>query len=56
MKWAREAKESSLLEAVARERMVYTAGWKRLSRCYGGLWNVEISGGIVIAFSSESCV
>jgi hypothetical protein len=35
--WAREAEESPLLEAVARERLVKTAGWKRLSGCCGDL-------------------
>jgi hypothetical protein len=30
-----EAEESSLLEAVAREQLVKTAGWKRLSGCCG---------------------
>jgi hypothetical protein len=31
--WAQEAVETPWLEAVARERLVKTAGWKRLSRC-----------------------
>jgi hypothetical protein len=30
-----------------------TAGWKRLSGCCGDLWIVEISGGAVIACSSD---
>jgi hypothetical protein len=36
--WDREAQESPMLEAVARERLMKTqlAG-KRLSRCYGDL-------------------
>jgi hypothetical protein len=33
-----------------------TAYWKRLSRCCGDLWIVEISSGTVITCSSESCV
>jgi hypothetical protein len=33
----REAEESPLLEAAARERLVKTAGWKRLSVCCGAL-------------------
>jgi hypothetical protein len=36
----REAKESPLLEAVARERLVKTAGWKSLSGCCGDLQSV----------------
>jgi hypothetical protein len=32
-----------------------TAGWEKLSGCYGDLWIVDISGGAVIACSSESC-
>jgi hypothetical protein len=54
--WAHEAEESPLLEAVARERLVKTAGWKRLSRCCGDLWSVEISDSAVITCSSEWCV
>jgi hypothetical protein len=44
--WVREAEESPLLEAIAREWLVKTqqAG-KWLSRCCGDLWIVEISGG-----------
>jgi hypothetical protein len=53
--WAREAEESPLLEVVARERPVKTAGFKRLSVCCGDLWIAEISGGAVIACSSKSC-
>jgi hypothetical protein len=33
-----------------------TAGWKRLSGCCSDLRIVEISGGVVIACSSELCV
>jgi hypothetical protein len=29
-----EAEESPLIEAIARERLVKIAGWKRLSWCY----------------------
>jgi hypothetical protein len=32
-----------------------TAGWKRLSVCCGGLQIAEISGGTIIACTSESC-
>jgi hypothetical protein len=32
-----EAEESLLLEAVAKEQLVKTAGWKRLSGCCGDL-------------------
>jgi hypothetical protein len=52
--WMREAAESPLLEAVTRERLVKTAGWKRLSECCGDLWIVEISDGAVIGCGSES--
>jgi hypothetical protein len=34
---AREAEESTMLEAAARERLVKTAGWKRLCGCCGDL-------------------
>jgi hypothetical protein len=56
MAWALEAEESPLLEAITRERLVETqqAG-KVFGRC-GDLGIVEISGGDVIACSSESCV
>jgi hypothetical protein len=49
--------ESLLLEAITRERLVKTqqAG-KKLSRCCGDLKIVKISGGVVIACSSEPCV
>jgi Ser-tRNA(Ala) deacylase AlaX len=50
---AREAEEPPLLEAVARERLVKTVGWKRLSGCCGDLRIVEISDSAVIACSSE---
>jgi hypothetical protein len=30
-----EAEESLLLQAITRERLVKTAGWKRLSGCCG---------------------
>jgi hypothetical protein len=33
-----------------------TVGWKMLSGCCGDLWIMEISGGAVIACSSESRV
>jgi hypothetical protein len=54
---AREAAESPLLEAVAKERLMKTqqAG-KRLSVCCGDFWIVEISGDAVIACSSKLCV
>jgi hypothetical protein len=45
--WSREAEESPLLEAVARER---------LSWCCGDLRIVEINDSVVNACSSESCV
>jgi hypothetical protein len=53
--WEREAEESPLLEAVARNHWRRQAGWKRLSGCYGELWIVHISGSTVITCSSE-CV
>jgi hypothetical protein len=55
--WEREAEESPLLEAVAKEQLMKTqqAG-KSLSRCCGDLWIVEISGDAVKACNSESCV
>jgi hypothetical protein len=55
--WTREADESSVLEAVARERVMKTqqAG-KTFSVRYGDLWIVKISGGDVTACSSDSCV
>jgi hypothetical protein len=43
-----EAEESPLLEAVTRERLVKTAGWKRLSVYCSDLYSVEISDGVVI--------
>jgi hypothetical protein len=54
--WPREAEESPLLEAVARERLVKTqqAG-RRLSGCCGDLWIVGIGDGSVIACSTKSC-
>jgi hypothetical protein len=57
MMWAREAEESPLLEAVARERLLKTqqAG-NRLSGCCGDLKNVEIRDGAVITCSSEWCI
>jgi hypothetical protein len=51
---ASKAKESSLLEAVARERLVKTAGWRRLSGCCGDLSILEISGDAVIAYNRIS--
>jgi hypothetical protein len=51
--WAREDEESPLLEAVTRERLLKTAGWKGLSGCCGRLWSVKISGSAVITCSSE---
>jgi hypothetical protein len=51
--WAREAEESSLLEAVVGGD---TGGWKRLSGCCGDLCIVEISGGAAITCAYESCV
>jgi hypothetical protein len=55
--WAREAKESQLLEAVARQRLLKAqqAG-KKLSWCCGDLWIVEISSGAVSTCSSEWCI
>jgi hypothetical protein len=55
--WTREAEESPLSEAVAREGLMKTqqAG-KSLSWCYGDSLSVEISGGAVIICNSESCV
>jgi hypothetical protein len=52
--WAREAEESPLLEAVARERLVKTqqAG-ERLSEYCGDLRSVEISDSAVITCSYE---
>jgi hypothetical protein len=46
-----EAEESPLLEAVARERLLKTQQAEK-----GVSGAVEISGGAVIACSSESCV
>jgi hypothetical protein len=40
---AREAEGSPLLGAVARERLVKTAGWKRLSGCCGDLWRLVVA-------------
>jgi hypothetical protein len=54
--WARKAEESLLLEAVAREGLVKTAGWKKRSGYCGDLWIVEISSGAVIPCTYESCV
>jgi hypothetical protein len=50
-----EAKNSPLLEVVARERLE-TAGWKMLRECCDDFYIVEISDGPVTACSSESCV
>jgi hypothetical protein len=53
----REAEESPLIEVVARERLVKTEqAEKRLSGSCDDFLIVEISGGAVIACSSESCV
>jgi hypothetical protein len=41
--WEREAKESALLETVARERLVKTAVWKGLNRCWSYLWRLAIA-------------
>jgi hypothetical protein len=38
-----EAEEFLLLEALGRERLVKTPGWKRLSRCCDDLGILEIS-------------
>jgi hypothetical protein len=52
-----EAEESSLLEAVSRERLMkIKQARKRLSRCCGNLWIMEISGGAVITCTYESCL
>jgi hypothetical protein len=54
----REAAESPLPEAVARERLVKTtrqASWM-FSGCCGNLWIVEISDDTVTACTSKSCV
>jgi hypothetical protein len=52
-----EAEESSLLDAVARERLMklQQAG-KRCSGCYGDFKSVEISDSAVIPCSYESCL
>jgi hypothetical protein len=50
----REAEESALLEAVARERLVKTQqAAKRLSVCCGDLLIVEISGDAVFICSFD---
>jgi hypothetical protein len=39
----REAEQTPLLEAVSKERLVKTGGWKRLSGCCCDLFSTEIS-------------
>jgi ParB-like chromosome segregation protein Spo0J len=51
-----EAEEFPLLETVIRERLLTTAGWRRLCECCGDLWIVEVSGGAVIKCNYELCV
>jgi hypothetical protein len=36
-------KNRALLEAVARERLVKTAGWERFSGCCGDLWRLTMA-------------
>jgi hypothetical protein len=50
-----EAEESPLFAAVTRERLVKTAGWKRLNGCCCDLCIVENSGGAVIKCNYELC-
>jgi hypothetical protein len=54
--WEREAEESPLLEAVARECLVKTQQAGKGLACVGDLWIVEISGGAVITCTYELCV
>jgi hypothetical protein len=49
--------ESSLSEAVTRDRLVETAAnCSRFSVCCSDLYNVEISDGAVITYGYKSCV
>jgi hypothetical protein len=53
--WAREAEESPLLEAVARERLLETLQAGKELACTD-LYSVEINDSTVITCSSEWCV
>jgi hypothetical protein len=55
--WAREAEESPLLEAAARERVVKSQqAARRLSWCCGFLWSVQLSdNAVIIVVSSGVC-
>jgi hypothetical protein len=48
-----EAKESPLLEAVTRERLVKTSRLKRYSMWWSNLWRVEISGSVIVTCSYD---
>jgi hypothetical protein len=52
--WKRKAEESPLLTSFARKRLLTLQAWEDLA-C-SDLWIVEISGGAVIACSSDWCV
>jgi hypothetical protein len=54
MKWALEAEEPPLVEAVIREQLLKTqqAGKRLSSGCCGDLWIVEIRSGTVIVVPS----
>jgi hypothetical protein len=55
--WQEDLREGSWRISTVRNRLQGTAGkdigWKRLSRCCGYLWNVEISYSAVIAWGSK---
>jgi hypothetical protein len=51
-----EAEESPLLEAVTRERLVKTEGWKKCSVYCGDYRPVEVNDGAVIASAYKFCV
>jgi hypothetical protein len=53
--WAREAEESPLLEAVAREQLLKTLRTGEDLVFAAVICSVKISGGAVITCSSESC-
>jgi hypothetical protein len=55
--WAWEAEGSSLLRAVARERLLKTQqNGQSLGGWYDDLWILEISGGAVITCTSKRCI
>jgi hypothetical protein len=53
--WAREAEESPLLEAAAREQLLKTLQAGEHLAC-GDLWSVEISDSALIMCSSKWCI